>query len=301
MERLEVTKGQTGQLVWFRATEGRPSATPSVGLKDSGGAVLKASSTTNVTLDTVNTTVNATAAAGVKQLTVASGTGIVRGRTYRVQNALGQVEWVRVVGITGTTVTLDEPTEYAYAAADAFQATEFYYTLQTADVAILRELCVATATYSVTGQVTGPLLAAFDVVLHPLANPLTVERLKERWPDVAAQEQTEQRGEDFARQRVAAWDLVRRGLRHRGFRPACVVTSEDLCEWGLWELALILQEGGVRVVRNLQGLEALNYIRERRQQERDAALANLHFVDLDEDEALNEEREYKPLTLDFVR
>src|SRR4030042_1088856 len=99
MSRVEVIKAKASQVVWFDAPEGRPSATPTVGTKTSGGSVLTAAATTYVTIDPVSTTINATAAINATSLTVAAVTSILVGQEYLVTNALGQKERVRITGI----------------------------------------------------------------------------------------------------------------------------------------------------------------------------------------------------------
>jgi hypothetical protein len=302
MDRIEVTRALAGQRIWFRAPEGRPSTTPSVGTADRGGSTLTAAAATHVTIDPVNTTISVNASAGSLALTLASTTGVRKGATYRIQNTTNPHEDVRVVGINSATktVTLDEPIEHTYVATDAFFSAEFYYTLQTADVASLAELNIATATYAVTNQTPAPIVIAYDVVLHPLINPLTRDRVASRWPDICAQEWNEQRGEDFERQRADAWDRVRNGLRQKGFRPACIVTPEDLFEWGMTELALILQEGGIEVVRGLDNYQALDYLLQRRNSEKAVALSSISFYDENEDAALGE-GESVPLRMNMIR
>lgn len=302
MDRLEFTKSQASQKIWFRAPEGRPSATPTVGIVDSGGTTIATAAATYVTQDSVNTTLSATAALGARTMTLTAVTGIRLGATYRVKNAASQFEDVRVIGIATSTkvITLDEPLQYAYASADTFVSCEYYYTLQSGDVDELGELFVATGTHSVTGEVTQPLIVTFDVVLHPLNNPLTVDRVKSRWPDIMSQEYDEQRGEDFARQRTDAWDRVKSALRKTGKRPACVVSVDDLFEWGMAELALILQEGGIGVIRGLEPQQAIEYLLARRNSEKEAAINSLSFYDEDED-AAQEETELRQPRLHMVR
>lgn len=297
MDRVEVVKSQASQKLWFRAPEGRPTATPTVGIVDSGGTTITAAATTYVTQDTVNTTLSATAAALSRTMTLTAVTGIRVDATYRVKNALSQFEDVRVIAINASTkvVTLDEPTQYAYASADTFQSCEYYYTLQSGDVDELGEMFVATGTHSVTGSVTQPLIVPFDVVLHPLNNPLTVDRVKSRWPDIMSQEFDEQRGEDFSRQRADAWDRVKSALRKAGKRPACIVSVDDLFEWGMAELALVLQEGGVDVIRGLEPQQALEYLLAKRNNEKQMALNSLAYYDADEDAALEEEERKQPM------
>lgn len=69
-----------------------------------------------------NTTIAADAAAGASTITVASATGIAADDVLCIQDAGGgftRLEFRRVSKISGTTVTLDSPLEYAHTAAQA--------------------------------------------------------------------------------------------------------------------------------------------------------------------------------------
>ena len=305
MDRDEVVKAQTGQVLRFLASEGRPSATPSVGVKDQGGTVISAAAATNVTLDPVTTTTSGAAAAGARTITLTAVTSIRMGAVYRLTNAFSQLEDVRVRGIdtSGKIVHLDEPLQNAHASGATFASCEFTYALQTADVATLGALFIATATYAVTGAQTAPLVRPFDVVLHPLhgRNPLTVALLKEVWPDLSGQEWDETRGEDYALQRKRAWQQVCDALWAAGRRPAMVVSAEGFTRWALAEFALILQEGGVSVIRNVDPQVALERLDRKLTEAKQAALSGISWYEGEtEDEAFNEETEARPLPTHLV-
>ncbi len=264
--------------------EGRPSATPSVEIKDSGGVIISADATTNVTQDTVNTTVASAAAIGAEVLTLASAVGIVAGRTYRLTSADGPVEDVRVLEISGAVVTLDEPLARAYAGAgsDTFQSTRAYYTMQTVDVAQLREGMQATWTY-VVDSLNYTLRQIFDVVLHVLPNPLTRDALAIEYPDVFSQEQYENRGSDFQRQRDLAWSQVNAWLRKRKVRLALVPDDADLMELARWHLTGILTRSGIEVLRGFDDQESmLRYIDEKIETAREESISGLSAYDADE-------------------
>lgn len=306
-QRVEVVYEQASQVLWFQAPEGRPSATPSVEVRDKYGAVKSANADTNVTQDTVNTTVNASASAGDKSLTLAAVTAIAVGRTYLVTNSLSQSERVIVRGINSSTkvVTLDEALEFDYASSDAFVSTRFYYTLQTADVATLDELYQAVAAYSVSGAITSPLRVLFDVVRFPLHNPLIYyvgrDPVKKRWPGLPAQEPGQQEGTDFLDQREEAWSIVLSSVRAAGFRPALIVTADQLRDWTLAELGLLLQEQGIKVLKGLDADAAIERLETRRDTLRQKALSNLDWYDADEDRSKDAGEEEKPLPLDMKR
>lgn len=299
--RAEVVKALAGQDLLFFAEEGRPSATPTVAILDEGGSTISSAATTNVTLDSVTTTVAATTSAGASSFTVASATGIVVGRTYELKSAGGQLQWVRVRSVSGTTVTPDSPLEFAHTTASTLKGTYFSYALQTTDVSTLRERMQAVATYVVDGE-TYVRRILFDVCLYVLTNPLTRERLTQSSPDIGIAEWAEQRGSAFERQRTAAWEAVCVALRQKGKRPALVVDVEDLVPWALAELGLILQRGGVKVIRDIDPIAALEDLKQQREQARDAALSGLSWYDATEDASADEDEEIgRPRALDFVR
>lgn len=301
MIRPEVVKDQASQTLIFESVEGRPSATPTVGTKDSGGAELSAAADTNVTLDAVNTTINASASIGDKSVTVASVSDIDVGRVYLITNALLQWERVRVTGVdsSGKIVYLDEEIEHAYTTADTFVGTRFVYDLQDDDISALAEMNRATATYTVAGRIYR-IVQAYDVVLNELVNPITNAGIKARWPDLSLQEYEEQLGEDYKRQRDLAWEQVKRELRQLGKRPALIVTPEDLEDWSYWHLALRLQESGQKVIRGLDQADAIKLIETRIDDAKDIATATLSWEDKSEDEVLGE-GEDEGYMLDFVR
>jgi hypothetical protein len=73
-----------------------------------------------------------------------------------------------------------------------------------------------------------------------------------------------------------------------------------LFEWGMTELALILQEGGIEVVRGLDNYQALDYLLQRRNSEKAVALSSISFYDENEDAALGE-GESVPLRMNMIR
>lgn len=288
MDRQEFIYQGTSQALWFDAAEGRPSATPTVAVQDSGGLTLSAAADTNVTQDTVNTTISASSSVGDKSLTLTSVSGVVVGRSYLITNSLSQKERVRVVGINSSTkvVTLDSALGYDYASTNTFVSTLFYYTLQTADVATLDDNFVAIATYVVSSQ-TYKQRMLYDVVRYPTPNVITVEGMRNRWPDISRQEPAEEVGEDFARIRAIVWDDQRRELRQLGRRPSLIVSATDLETWAYAKLALYLQRNGVKVIRSLEQLDALQMLQQEVEQAKRDALSALTWYDEDDDQSLS--------------
>lgn len=313
MDRPEFIKDLANQRLYFSAPEGRPSATPSVEIKDSGGTVLTADATTFVTQDTVATTISATASKGATKVVVASAAGIAVGDPYRLKNKYEQVQWIVVKSIDGTTIEIVGELKYDFdkvvtASYGDFESARWYYTLQTADYDTLRELVVATAKYVVDG-LDYRVRLVFDVVVTPLHNPLTAERMYQRWPDLARQEHDEQRGENYLPQRNEAWSIIKRRIRQtatdtgdrfgkrRKWRPAMVVDASDFYEAAMAQLKLLLQISGVDVDRDEPARDRLEELVEL---EWERAATSIAWLDLDEDETVDEGEESR-LELDFVR
>jgi hypothetical protein len=310
-DREEFILDQSGQRLWFKAPEGRPSAAPSVEILDSGGAELSADATTNVTQDPVNTTLAATPSVGDKELQLTAVTNLRLRAEYRLTNTdTGQYEDVRILS-TANNVLIDSPLKYAYSATavnNTFVSREYYYTLQAADYDTLRELVQANATYAV-GGLNYRHRKVFDIVKTPLENPLAAALMYARWPDLARQEHDEQRGEDYKPQREDAWSQVKRAIRQQStltdsrygkrekWRPAMVMDVSDLFEWGMAQLKLNLHLSGVTVDRDSPTREMLAAALEH---ERTLALATISWLDKDEDQAIDEGEEV-PLEVDFVR
>ena len=304
MERQEFALDRVGQRLGFFADEGRPSATPSVAIADSSGAVITAGATTYVTQSAVNTTIAASVAAGAESLVVTSATGINVGDRYLMTNKVPQTEWIEVESIASTTIGLTRPLALDYTTLATnyglFQSTEWYYTLQAADYAALLEMAMATATYAVGGLTYSQRLV-FDVVRVPLTNPLTADALTDRWPDIWRQEPDEHRGSLYARQRATAWRIVKQRIRQHAnaagqWRPAMVFDPSDLMEFGFAVLKRELHLGGVEVDKDQPTRADLDSEVER---ERAAAFSAI-TLDLDEDGGQGS-GEIPRHELDFIR
>lgn len=304
MERLEFIEDQASQRLYFFAEEGRPSATPTVEIKDSGGTVLTAAATTYVTLDSVDTTISGSAAVGAESVTVAAATGITAGKRYLLTNKIGQTEWVEVESVASTTVTLTAPLQHAYTTLSTtygdFESTEWYYTLQSTDYASLAEMHQAKTVYT-AGGLSRTQRVVFDIVKVPLVNALTADELFARWPDIWRQEGAEHRGSTFKRQRETAWRIVKHRIRQHGnaagqWRPAMVFDRADLMEFAFAVLKRELHLSGVEVDKDQPTREMLDAEVDREQALAFAAIT----MDLDEDEAQGE-HEIPRHELDFIR
>lgn len=304
-DRVDIVKDLATQRLYFYPQEGRPDSTPTVELVDRYGSTLLAAASTYVTLDAVSTTIKAgeTPAVGDESLVLTSATGLevhdpeaAGPSMYEIVRAEdSKRERVRVTRIdaTNTTVYFDEPLENLFAAGDTFHGYRFYYTFQAAQVNTLRELCRARALYTVN-SLNYATDINYDVVLIPLLNPLTYAALKDRRPDLAAQEPAETRGTDFATWRRVAWDEVRQGIREKALdggrgRPALVRVPENLADWGWAVFDRIAHDNGIRVLRgDWDASAAMEELRERVMIAKSASMSKLSY-DKGEDDSVGDE------------
>ena len=309
-DRQEFILDTASQRLYFRAEEGRPSATPTVGTADSGNSALTAAAATYVTQNSVNTTIANSAAKGATSVVVTSATGIAVGDQYLLGNHISQSEWAEVKSIASTTIELTKPLRHAYTTLSTtygtFVSTEWYYTLQEDDYETLSDLNIATATY-VVGGLTYTKRIAFDIVRVPLMPPgplLAAAVYRRLGHDLARQESDEQRGSDYASQRDAAWRIVRRRIYQHAsdteqWRPALVVDPSDLFEYGISVFTRICHEQGINVLR-VDPAPMRQELLAEEELERSRAFASISWMDKDDDAALGEQDE-RPLALDFIR
>lgn len=314
MERQEFTLSTANQRLLFeRSPWGRPTATPSVGIATSGGAALSAAADTNVTLDTVDTTLTASAAEGATSIVLAAVTGVAVGTTYWLTNIYGQETQAQVLKIdtANKTVYLTSPLKVAFdllsgASYGTFEGVEFYYTLQSADYSTLREMNIGKATFT-AGGLPRVLRSTFDIVNVPLnaPGPLTAEAVYERLGrDLVKQEPPEQKGSDFAPQRYAAWNVVRRAIYQHGdsqeqWRPSMIVDPSDLFEYGIAAFTTICHQQAIDVIR-IKPMPTNEELERKEEVQRKLAMNTVSWLDSDESETKSD-TETRPLTQDLVR
>jgi hypothetical protein len=108
----EVVFALAGQSFYFDPPEGQPSGTPTVSVwlsTDDDVAPTRTATTGACSVDSVSTTLSATASLGDVSITVASASGLVIGRRYLLTNAGGEAEWIEVKSIASTTIGLRRP------------------------------------------------------------------------------------------------------------------------------------------------------------------------------------------------
>ena len=307
--QIEIVKDTPGQRIYFYPQEGRPDSTPEVEIKDKYGSTLSDSSTDYVTLDSVNTTIAAAASKNDMELALTSVAGIEVSKTYLAINSLQQREWLRVYAINSSTnvITVDEKLEYDYEIGDAFQSTFFYRVLQDHEIATLERLQRARAVYTVDSQ-DYTHETNYSVVLTPLINPLTAEFVKKRRPSIMPRESSQTRGSDYLDLRETAFDIVKKAIRKKGsgqknsknYAPALLRTPEDIEEWALAELDILLQRDGLQMLPGWDPQAALEHLEERAMRLRNSSLDSLQWMDLSQSDSPSES-EVTPKLPNFMR
>lgn len=166
MHWVQETAG--GEVAWDVPV--RPDASPlSVTVLNGSGSAF---SSPTCTLDSVNTTIVSGAnSPGARTLVVADGTGIVPGRTYRIDGgASGMTERVKVKTVSGVNVTLWYPTTQPHASGVAFQSTRLSCTVAAPTPA--SDNWRAVFTYSVAAVVQPTQEVLFGVSKHYWRNPI---------------------------------------------------------------------------------------------------------------------------------
>ncbi len=302
--RAELVQEVSDQVIWFYPQEGRPSAKPTVELKNKYGSTDLAAANTYVTQGTVNTTSNGATTKKATTMILDSVTGIEFRKSYLITNALSQTEWVRIKSINASTkvVEFDEPLEYAHADEATFQDTGFYYTFQDAQVASLLDANRARAVYT-AGGVSYTVEQNYDVVLTKIPNPLTVEFIKKRRTGIMKREHSQTLGSDLEDYREVAFESVKKGIRNHdsGWRPALVKTPEQLSDWALAEFDLLAHANGIKILKDdWDPQQAIEHLENERNKQRNFTLNNLEFMDLNDDDGKSTDEE-TPRRPDFVR
>jgi hypothetical protein len=126
MRHLELIYKLTGQSIYFDVPEGRPDPSPTVAVflsTNTDDGPTEAATTGSTSVDSVNTTLGSAATAQSNQVSVASATGIARGRRYLLTDLDGDQEWIEVIALSGTTVTTRQPLVNSYASGSALVGT----------------------------------------------------------------------------------------------------------------------------------------------------------------------------------
>ena len=126
-------------------------------------------------LEAADTTLTAAADVGSQALTVDDVTGFLAGRSYLLENASAQTEYVRVSAIntSGKILSLARPLAFAYLTGDALVGRALGVSLSALETTPLDEGYEARWEYAIDGT-TYYATSLFDVVRYP-------------WPDIVLQ------------------------------------------------------------------------------------------------------------------
>ncbi|MAH46064.1 hypothetical protein CMI37_09540 [Candidatus Pacearchaeota archaeon] len=210
-----------GGTLTFDCPQGRATGTPTCSLYKPDGTLLVEPAVTN---DSVDTTINATAAAGATSLTVVSGTGIVAGRRYLIDNTTNEPEWVWVKSVSGTTVTLHDAVAYAYASSHTFRGVRMSVLVNAGDVtgdAARLEGYEARWEYAV-GGITHHPIEQWDAVrtMWPPLGEVVPQWQFLNYSSGLMDDEMEGDGLDFSQDLKVADENVRRDLLARGTKPS---------------------------------------------------------------------------------
>jgi hypothetical protein len=209
VRHAEIIFGLAGQSIYIDPPELARASSPAVTVymlfqSDDGPA--EAATTGNPSVDAVDTTLAADASPGDTVITLASGADVARGQRYLLTSSAGLSEHVDVLGVAGTSITLQRPLINDYAEGAAFQGTRISVALDASwvsnrnkltdaglapDVTLLERhhaLDVTTPlgyrvrwTYTIDGA---PQLAAtyFDLVRYPARSLVSAQDVDNRYP-----------------------------------------------------------------------------------------------------------------------
>jgi len=256
---IDIAFGVTGQVLFFDAPEGRPSAVTSVATFDNANADTSSDagavsgSTPSVESSPITTT---SGAAGLGQtdrraIPLTSAAGVSVGRRYLLASSTGESEWVEVVAVSGSTVTVKHPLHNAYPSGSTFVSTRMSVSINStwvADQAKLSEQEDGNPQYRVRwvytiGFSTYVHDTYFDLVRYPGTSslqPQDIDRMVPGWMDRLPQDHRQDQGRGLI---ADAHRAVRLDLLAIGRGDEMVANSEvfdelvrykviELGEWG---------------------------------------------------------------------
>lgn len=231
----------------------------------SAGAVL---ASPTPTLDAVNTTLSASAAAGATSLSVTSATGITAGRRYLVggaETAGGEV--VLVASVSGTTVTLQRALVSARASGATFQGTRVTVPVSSACTAeVVRQRRVEW-----TDPDTAEVLAVpFDVTRYAPRTFLTTSLLMDL--DALLRKRIPA-GTSLPTVIERAWEMLLSDLATKDRHPGGYAGVIDLTTAHAYLVRSLLAETDT----SAEGVEYRDDMRRRYADERDRVLASMGY------------------------
>jgi hypothetical protein len=225
----EIVFQRAGQALHYDPPEGRPSGTPTVEVVRAATGVREAATVGACWVDAVSTTLETLGTTGMCALLLADGSGVVRGRHYRLSNGEGDREWIQVRAVDGARVTTRRPLLFRYPAGSVLVGCRISVAVNPAWAADRAKLSDQPDpgdpelsgyrlhwAYTVDGvALTGVSFA--DLVLHAaldLVTPLDVDGRFPGWLASLPVEHRENQGADLILEAVAAVRLDALGSRH---------------------------------------------------------------------------------------
>lgn len=295
---VDVVVGGTAVVVHRISVDGRPSSAAATVYDPSGSSLGSAVAT----VDTVNTTTSGAVSAAATSVTLASAVGVTARRSYLLRDSHGVSERVRVVSVSGSTVTLTEPLHYDYASGSTFAGLVVSVALTATHTATLGQGYRIDLTYSISGT-SYAVSEWFNVVKRVLICTLTTDRLKELASGRARaiEQWLAAPGVDYETAIGVAIEEVIADLRAREMRPDAILEPVAI-ERAVAKRVIvkIAQEGTIPEVFRTDPFKYLDSVRGEYNGAIDAALA-LARVDETPDatttEVSNEEEETYGITL----
>lgn len=243
----------------------RPTGAGTASVLTASGSVL---TSPTPTLDSVNTTLGASAAAGATSVTVSSATGITAGRRYLVggaETAGGEV--VLVASVSGTTVTLQRALTSARASGVTFQGTRITVAVAstcTAEIARQRRV-------EWTDPDTSEVIAVpFDVTRYAPRTFLTTSLLMDLDPILRKRLAT---GTSLPAVIERAWEMVLSDLATKDRHPGGYAGVIDLTTAHAYLVRSLIAETDT----SAEGIEYRDDMRRRYADERDRVLASMGY------------------------
>lgn len=273
-----------GSLVFDPPQMGRPSSATCTLYKPDGTSI----ASPVVTIDSVSTTLSASAAAKATTLTLTSVTGVTVGRRYIVTGSDGQSEWVRVKSVdSGTKVaTLFEATSYAYDSADTFVGNRLTIPVSAGNAATLDEGYEARLTYTISGT-SYMTTVWYDVVRSVWSEDIAPSfEFRDYAGRLAAKilQATDRDGLAYQDELRQATDLVRQDIRDRQLRPGLFRSAAGFKRPIFERVLLLWAEQGHNLPQTWQS-DPSGYLTVRRETYAQALAAALSSTPYDADES----------------
>ncbi len=216
-----------------------PDASPTVEIRNRGGSIVLASTSTGVERDAVATTLAQGYAAGVEELELTSGSDLVAGRRYFASGQGAKGEQLEVEQFSGTRVYLAGKTAMPHPSGSAFEGTRIAYSYSPPASQQPQHGWRATFGWNVGGTAQKPLVVEFGVTSHPVTNELGPWILYEIVPQLDALVHADT---DLVRVVEEAWDEVLETMLVEGLDPSAIIGSNKfkrtVAYLGLWRCAL---------------------------------------------------------------